>query len=198
MNHLYIVTGCALSKMRYAGTSSHFCGDSFENRFHLAISIGISSRHDAWSRPCPLLATRNADAHEVDAIPLQAVEPSQRVRIVGISSVDHDIAIFQQREKVGDDIVNRLSCGDEHHQLPWSFKLLNHFCQCADTFHNRVGRRRRFKGCAFLYVFVETNHAEAMIGHIQEEVSPHDAKPDHPKIKLNVCHITANVWAKIN
>ena len=37
--------------------------------------------------------------------------------------------------------------------------------------------------CAFLWIFIEPDYFESMIGHIQQKITAHHAETNHTKIK---------------
>jgi hypothetical protein len=62
-----------------------------------------------------LLAARDADAEELNALASQVSRAQVRIFEVGIAGVDDEVALFEMRQQVADHGIHRRAGGHQHH-----------------------------------------------------------------------------------
>ena len=64
------------------------------------------TRHEGRSVPRALLATRHTRANKEEAFGLELMCAANRVRVVGVSTVDDDVSLLEVRFELADEIID--------------------------------------------------------------------------------------------
>lgn len=84
-------------------------GDLLQQRAEGGVRLLRAAGHDARAEQRALLAARDADAHEVQALLAQFLLPAPGVLEVGVAAVDDDVAGLQQRSELADHGIGGLA-----------------------------------------------------------------------------------------
>ena len=121
-----------------------------------------------------LFATRYPYTEEVNAFFGQFFGAQIGVLKVGIAGIDDEIAPFQVRQQIVDDRIHRRAGSHKHHHRA-------RLTEQTDELLNAVGAADippmcfLAKGFDLARVPVIARHGEAVVGHVQQEIAPHDA-----------------------
>ena len=126
-------------------------------------------------------AARHADAEELDAFRRQVAGAHVRVFEVGVAGIDDEIARLEVREQIVDDRIHGRAGGHQHHhraRLAQQADELLDVRRAADvTFLRFLAQRLDLGGPC------RSPPPEAVVGHVQHEIAPHDAQADHADFK---------------
>jgi len=132
-----------------------------------------------------LFATGHAHAEELNALRGQVTGTQVCIFEVGVASVDDEIALFEVRQQVGDHGIHGGAGGHEHNYCAGlaqqMSELLHVFRAINVPFFGFLAQ-----GLDFGRVFVITRHRITVVGHVQHEIAPHDAQPDHARLRTVV------------
>ena len=112
-----------------------FRGNRLENRFNSFPCTLISARHDRRAVPRAFLSAGDSHADKQNTFFGKVTGASGCIRIIGISSVNDDIALIQKRQQLFDKVVNHRTCLNHQHNFSWFFQFINQVLQriCADN-----------------------------------------------------------------
>ena len=144
-------------------------------------------RHDRRPVARPVLTSRDAHAHKVDAVFGELGDASLGVAVQRVPAVHDDVATVEHREQRVDLILDRLASGDQEQDLPRPSEACHKLFQrvCAD--HLGAGRLAGKKLVDALRGSIEHGDAVPVVVHVEDEVPSHHAEPDEADVCL-VCH----------
>jgi hypothetical protein len=141
VDHLDVVTSALVANPLAAGLAVGLCGNGLEDILHCyqIWSVGscrfsyldvwpcllVTTWHDAGTVTGTLLSSGNTSSDEPDALLGEVFGAAVCVGVVGVSSVDDDVALFGAAlgQEQLDEVVNRLSGHDEHHHAAGLLEL---------------------------------------------------------------------------
>ena len=150
-----------------------------ENRRKRFDSLCIPARHQAIPFRKAPDAPADPRIDQVQAAFLHGSGAPNRIAIIGIAAVDHDVACFKQRRKRSNGLVHRRAGGHHHPDAPGRGAPVRQGFQriCDDhagllVFRNDLGRK------------VESNDAAAMPQKPKRHIAPHFPQPDHANFHI--------------
>ena len=129
-----------------------------------------------------------AHAQQLDLVRGQVALAAIGVAVVAVASVDDDVTLAQVGDDFVDDVVNRSASRDEHHDRPW-------LCQQVDELLDGLGNADvlalaiLMQGGDLAGALVVPGDGKAMVRHVEHEVAPHHAQPDHADIAKVFGHV---------
>jgi hypothetical protein len=124
VNHLDEVTSTLISDPLAASFSVALGRDILEDILKVGPGLLVSSWHDRRSVSGTLLTTRNTGTNKSDALLGELLGSAVGVWEVRVSTIDNDIALLQEWEESGNEVVDGLTGLDEKHNSSWSLQLL--------------------------------------------------------------------------
>lgn len=124
MNHLDVVSGSLISDPLATWLSIRLGGDGLQDVLDVWPRSLVSSWHDGWTVSGTLLASRNTGTDEVDSLLFEVLGAAGGIWVVGVTTIDDDIALLEVWQKSLDEVVDWLSGHDEEHDAAWSLELL--------------------------------------------------------------------------
>lgn len=126
MDHLDVVSGTLITNPLAAGLVVRLCGDALQDVLDVWPGLLVTTRHDAGTVAGTLLTTRNTSTDESDALLSKVFGPAVGVWVVGVTTVDDDIALLDTAlvEKELNEVVDWLASHDEHHHAAGLLQLL--------------------------------------------------------------------------
>lgn len=146
MDHLDVVTSTLVTNPLAAGLAVGLCGDGLKDILsgcqiclvnswetpYLDVGPGllVTTGHDTGAVASTLLSSRDTSSDESNALGLEVVGTAVGVGVVGVTTVDDDVALLgTSLEEELDEVVDRLASHNEHHHaaglLELGDKLLN-------------------------------------------------------------------------
>ncbi len=118
MHHLHKVACTVLTHPVAAGsTSFNFGSYRLEDLFHMRPCLRRTTRHHRRSFQRSLFTTGNTCTDIEQSFTFHIFRPADSVGEMAVSPVDNDITRFQQRDKLFDKIIHRLTGLDQHHHF---------------------------------------------------------------------------------
>ena len=96
-------------------------------------------------------------------------------------------SVSLKREQIVDDRIHGRACGNEHHHCARLAKQVDELLdirRATDVPVLRLLAQRRHFG----RILVVASHGMSVIGHVQQEIAPHDAQANHADFKLLRLH----------
>ena len=111
-----------------------------------------------------------------------------------IAAVNNNVALFQMRQDLPDQVVHRLAGFDHEHDAARALEQ-------AGQFGQRMGaddlRALGFAAEKLIHPgdrAVEHGHGEAVVIHVEDEVLAHDGQTDQSNISLSFHRMHSNRW----
>lgn len=123
MNHLDVVSSSLISNPLATWLSVRLGRDGLEDVLDVRPRSLVSSWHDGWSVTGTLLASRNTGTDKVDALLGEVLGAAGGVWVVGVTSINNDIALLKVWEESLNEVVDWLSGHDEKHDTAWGLEL---------------------------------------------------------------------------
>ena len=191
VRHLHEVPGAVAAHPLAAGLAFGSLGaDRLENILHQGPRRHAAARHHRGAEACAFLAATHARADEHQPFALQVVGAPDGVRKVGIAAVDDQIARFQERQQVLDELVHRLARLDHQHDLARPLQQLHHLFDGVSAQDGGAAL-----GCVVQKLIdlgdrpVEGDHRVSVVVHIHNQVLAHDCQTD----QSDICRLFHNL-----
>jgi len=123
MDHLYVVTRSRLSNPVTAWLSQCLGSGLLEDLLDMWPCSSRSTGHNRGSVSSTLFSSRNTGSDEQEALCLELFGAADGVRIVGVTSVNDDIALLHERNELIDECVDGRSSLDEEDDLARRLEL---------------------------------------------------------------------------
>ena len=149
-----------------------------------------TARHQRWSLQRAFFAAGNTTAHKMNAALFQFFAAPLRVGEKGISAVDDDIALLQQRGELIDDSVHRRPRFHHDHGFARAFQRANEFLDRTRRLNIFVSAAPSRKFVCHFRRAVEDRDGESFRFHVQDEVFAHHSETDEANITLIRCHFS--------
>ncbi len=222
MNHLDVVSGTIITDPLAACLAVRLGRDALEDILDVWPCLLVSSWHDGWAVSGTLLASRNTGSDESDSLPLQVLGAAGGIWVVGVTTVNDDVALLQVWEESLNEVVNWLSGHNQEHDAAWGLELSAELLDGVSTLNGLSCTyiSLNCKYCladnlklVFLAVSehtlglvleeavnladgtVEGNNVESMVGDVQNQVLSHDSETDEAEISTGVARRLTNINA---
>ena len=144
----------------------------------------MPTRHDRRSQQRTLLTTRDSRTNKQDTFGGQRLAAANRVREVTVATIDHNIALFQIRQQLLDEVIHRLPGLHHQHYTTRTLQACNqllHRMRANEVlaFASAIQERINLVDRA-----VETRNRESLALGIQHQVLAHDGKPYQTQISF--------------
>jgi hypothetical protein len=123
VNHLDVVTGSTLTDPITTGLTERLGSGLLEDFLDRGPSGGRTTGHQGRTVSGTLFTTGNTGSNKQETLGLEFLGPSDRIRVVRVSTVDDDVALFEERFELLDERVDGGSGLDEEDDLSGSLEL---------------------------------------------------------------------------
>ena len=132
VNHLDVVTRAGLTNPITARCPIGLGGGLLEDFLDGGPSLCVSTGHERRAVTGTLLTTRDTGADEEEALGLELLGAADRVGVVGVATVDDDVALVEVGDKLVDEGIDGRASLDEEDDLARRLEL-------SDELLDRVG-----------------------------------------------------------
>ena len=185
VNHFHVVTGAIFADPIATGRPIvHLRRDGLEDGFDMRPRRGRTAGHDARAVPRAFLAPGHARADIKQAFRLHVFRAAIGVFEKRVAAVDDDVAGFQSREEMFDELIDGFAGLDHEHDAAGFFEERDHFLDGAGADDIRAFG---FPGQELVHLgdrAVESHHGVAVIVHIQDEILAHDGQTDECDVRF--------------
>lgn len=213
MNHLDVVSGSFISDPLATWLSVRFGGDGLEDVLDVWPRSLVSSWHDRWPVTSTLLTSRNTRTDKVDALLGEVLGTAGGVWVVGVTSINDDIALLEVWEESLNEVIDWLSGHDEEHDAAWSLELSTELLDGVSTlnglsyiaYQSRVLTFGRLVLLTLSLILeevvdlrngtVESDNVESVVGSVENQILTHDSKTDEAEISTRVARSLADIDA---
>ena len=108
VDHLHEVTAARTTGVQQAALARHV----IEHGLHILICATIAADHEAGAVASTGLAARRARIHKADTVGSSLLGMRHGIVIVGVAAVDHDIALIEHLEQLGEHRIGNGTGGD--------------------------------------------------------------------------------------
>lgn len=133
VNHLDVVASTLVTDPVTAGLTVALGGDALEDVLNVGPGILITTGHEGRPVAGTLLTTRDTAADEADALLAEVLGAAVAVGEVGVTTVDDDITLLQEREERLDEVIDGLAGHDEEHNATGALELGAEFLNGVST-----------------------------------------------------------------
>lgn len=113
VDHLDVVTSTLITDPVAARLAIALGGNALEDVLNVRPGVRVTTGHERGTVAGTLLTTRDTAADEADALLLQVVGAAVAVGVVGVTTVNDDITLLEERQKRLDELVDGLASHDE-------------------------------------------------------------------------------------
>lgn len=203
MDHLNVVTGTLVTDPVTAGLAVALGSDALENVLNVGPSGLVTTGHERGSVTGTLLTTGDTTADEADALAVEVLSTAVAVGEVGVTTVNDDITLLEERQKGLDEVINGFASHDEEHDTAGALELGAELldgvstndglaCFVVSIFCNGHWNLL-FSGLLTLSLVrqevvnlgdgaVESADGEAVISNVQDEVLAHNGQTDEAEV----------------
>ena len=185
VDHLHVMARAVFAHPIAAGRAVlDLGGDLLEDVLHVRPGGGRAAGHDARAAAGAFFAAGNAGADVEQALGLDVFRAADGVLEEGVAAVDDDVAGFEVREEVLDELVHRLAGLDHEHDAAGLLEQADHFLDgvgaddvgalgflVEEVVHLRDGA-------------VESGHGEPVVVHVQNQVLAHNGQPNYSNVSF--------------
>ncbi len=162
--------------------------DRLEDRFDGRPSRFATAGHKARSLERSFFSTRNTRSDEQEPFAFDLLGPTFGIDVMGISTVDENIARLEVGCQLIDQIVDGWTSLDEHHHHPRSLEVLDHLWDRVATDEVLALGSRGHQLVDFFGGAIEDRHAVATALDVQSEVLAHNSQSNQSEI-AQVAHL---------
>ena len=159
-------------------------GDRLEHRADVRPGGGAASGHQAGALQRALFAAGNAASDEQHPQRLDLLRAPFGVEVVGVAAVDDDVARREMRPHLLDQLVDRRSGLDQHHQLARALHRRDQLRDRVATLEVAAGGAAAHERVDAVGRPVVNGHPVAAALHVQGEVLAHDGQADQTEIAV--------------
>ena len=123
MDHLDVVTGTLVTDPVAAGLTVALGGDALEDVLDVGPGVLITTGHERGSVTGTLLTTGDTATDEVDALAGEVLGAAVAVGEVGVTTVNDDITLLEERQKGLDEVIDGLAGHDKEHDTTGALEL---------------------------------------------------------------------------
>lgn len=123
MDHLDVVTGTLVTDPVAAGLTVTLGGDALEDVLNVGPGLLVATGHERRSVTGTLLTTGDTAADEADALGSEVLSAAVAVGVVGVTTVNDDITLLEERQKGLDEVIDGLAGHDEEHDTTGALEL---------------------------------------------------------------------------
>lgn len=123
MDHLDVVTGTLVTDPVAAGLTVALGGDALEDVLNVGPGLLVATGHERGSVTGTLLTTGDTAADETDALGSEVLSAAVAVGVVGVTTVNDDITLLEERQKGLDEVIDGLAGHDEEHDTTGALEL---------------------------------------------------------------------------
>jgi len=125
VDHLDVVTRAGLTDPITARFTKRFGSCSLEDRLNSGPGGRRTTRHEGRTVAGALLSSRNTGANEQEALRLKLLGPSDGIGVMGVTTINDDIALFEMGSELFDEGVNSRTGLDKEDNFAWPLELGN-------------------------------------------------------------------------
>src|ERR1043165_4740336 len=191
VDHFDVMAGAVFADPIAAGGAIlDFGGDLLENLLDVGPGGGRTAGHNARAVPRALFAAGNAGADVEQALGLDVFGPAHGVLEERIAAVNDDVAGFEMREQVLDELIHGGAGLDHEHDAARLLEQAGQFLEgmSADdvsAFGFLVEKVVHLRDGA-----IESDHGEAVVVHVEDEVLAHDGEADECDVSFGVHNVS--------
>lgn len=170
MDHLDVVASTLVTNPLATSFAAALGRDALQDILDVWPSLLVTTGHDGGTVAGTLLTTGYTGTNESQALGVEVLSSAVGVGEVGVTTIDDDVALLEERQQLLDPVVNGLSGLDEEHDAAGALEL-------ADELLDGVSAD---DGLALGLVLqemvdlgdgsVEGTDGEAVVGHVQDKV----------------------------
>lgn len=123
MNHLDVVTGTLVTDPVAASLAIALGGDALEDVLDVGPGGLVTTGHEGGTVAGTLLTTGDTTADEADALLGEVASAAVGVGVVGVTTVNDDITLLEERQKGLNEVIDGLSGHDEEHDATGALEL---------------------------------------------------------------------------
>jgi hypothetical protein len=123
VNHLDVVASTFVTDPVTAGLTVALGGNALEDVLNVGPSGLVTTGHERGAVAGTLLTTGNTAADEVDALVGEVAGAAVGVGVVGVTTINDDIALLEEGEEGLDEVIDGLSGHDEKHNATRALEL---------------------------------------------------------------------------
>ncbi len=185
VHHFDEVSGAVLADPRTAG---HSGGRPRRNRHKDVLDQGprglAAAGHERGAVAGSLFAAGYAESDVAVPCGLEGGRPATGVFVQGVSAVDDDVALFENRQELVDQGVDRRAGLDHQHNLARLFQESHEFLERSRSDDPGLALGRSGKKLVGFFIGpVMHRDRETFVVHVEDKVLPHDRKPDNADIR---------------
>jgi hypothetical protein len=124
MNHLYIMTRSRRPNPVTTRFSKCLSSSGLKDGFYVSPGSFASSWHEGWTIASALLSARNPRANKQKALGFQFFGATIRIGVMGVSTINNDVPLFEVRDQLLDEIVDSVAGFNEKNDFTWCFQFL--------------------------------------------------------------------------
>lgn len=168
MNHLDVVTSTFVTDPLAAGLVVALGRDALENVLDVRPGSFVATRHNGGAVAGTLLTTGDTGTDEADALVGKVLCAAVGVGEVRVTTVNDDVALFEEGQEALDPLVDRVAGLDEQHDTAGRLEL-------ADKLLDGVGANNRLALGLVVKEAVDLGdgsvkgaNGEAVVGHVED------------------------------
>lgn len=142
MDHLDVVTRAGLTDPITARFTKCFGSCSLEDRLNCGPGGRRTTRHEGRTVAGALLPSRNTRANEQEALRFKLLGPSDGIGVMGVTTVNDDIALFEMGSELLDEGVNGRTGLDKEDDFAWPLELGNELLDGMSTLDSGAYKAR--------------------------------------------------------
>ncbi len=178
VHHLHEVAGRAEAAVGDTEPRRRARCDGLEDWPQALPRVDVTAGHERRALEGALRAAGHAHADEAPGPPLRLRRAAVAVGVQAVARVDDDVAVFEERVELVDDVVDGLAGVDEHHEAARALEAGDELLQRRHHVELRIGVCRG-EGLRVLEVQRVSADGEATGSEVAGEVSAHHAEANH-------------------
>jgi hypothetical protein len=123
VNHLDVVTSTLVTDPVTASLTVALGRDALEDILNVGPGGLVTTGHDGRTVTGTLLTTGDTTADEADALLIEVAGTAVAVGVVGVTTVNDDIALLQEGEERLDEVIDGLAGHDQEHNATGALQL---------------------------------------------------------------------------
>ena len=133
MDHLDVVTRAGLTDPITARFTKRFGSRSLEDGLDRGPGGRRTTGHEGRTVAGALLSSRNTRTNEQEALLLKLLGTSDGIGVMGVTTVNDDVALFEMGSELLDEGVNGRTGLDKEDDFAWPLKLSNELLDGMST-----------------------------------------------------------------
>lgn len=123
MDHLDVVASTLVTDPVAAGLAVALGGNALEDVLNVGPGGLVTTGHEGGTVASTLLTTGDTAADEADALPREVLGAAVAVGEVGVTAVDDDVTLLEERQEGLDEVIDGLAGHDEEHDAARALEL---------------------------------------------------------------------------